>query len=173
MTQDTPRSAERMGDPHNSTHKEDDPSAKRQTQSLKEEIASDMETGREAVANEKDKVAGKVKHAVSENSHFAARQLGGVGEALEKAGAELEGSDQPQVGKYAREIGASVRGFAKRMENKDASEIAHIVEDFGRREPLAFLGIAAASGLAASRFLNASNRRRSGSQLTREEEADA
>ena len=76
--------------------------------------------------------------------------------ALEKVGAELEASDQPEVGRYAKQIGRSVQSFATQMKDKDIGEIAVMAEEFGRKQPLAFLGIAALAGLTASRFLTAS-----------------
>ncbi|GLR57393.1 hypothetical protein [Rhizobium indigoferae] len=92
---------------------------------------------------------------VSDQANFAARQVGGVATALEKVGAELEASDQPEVGRYAKQIGRSVQGFATQMKDKDIGEIAAMAEEFGRKQPLAFLGIAALAGLTASRFLTA------------------
>jgi len=96
---------------------------------------------------------------VIERTHFAARQVNGIAAALEKAGAELEGSDQQQIGRYAREIGRAAARMAKKIEGKDLGEIAVLAENFGRKQPLAFLGIAAFAGLAASRFLIASGNR--------------
>ncbi|MDL2410764.1 nutrient deprivation-induced protein [Rhizobium calliandrae] len=96
---------------------------------------------------------------VTEQTHFAARQVSGIAAALEKAGAELEGSDQRQVGRYARQIGRSVAGIAKNIEGKDLGQMAIVVENFGRKQPLVFLGIAALAGLTASRFLIASGNR--------------
>jgi hypothetical protein len=85
--------------------------------------------------------------------------VSGIAAAFEKVGAELEASDQRQVGRYAREIGSSVAAVAKRIEGKDLGEIATLAENFGRRQPMAFLGIAALAGLTASRFLIASSKR--------------
>lgn len=96
---------------------------------------------------------------VSEQTTFAARQVGGIATALEKVGAELEASDQPEVGRYARQIGRSVQSVARQMKDKNIGEIAALAEEFGRKQPLAFLGIAALAGLSASRFLTASAKR--------------
>ncbi len=49
--------------------------------------------------------------------------------------------------------------LAKQMEGRDLGEVATMAEEFGRKQPLAFLGIAALAGLAASRFLTASAKR--------------
>jgi ElaB/YqjD/DUF883 family membrane-anchored ribosome-binding protein len=126
---------------------------------LKDKVADDISAAKDTIKTGADSAVEKVKDVVAEQATFAARQVGGVATALQKVGAELEGSDQAGVGRYAMQIGQSVQGFAKQMEGKDIGEIANMAEEFGRKQPLAFLGIAALAGLTASRFLTASARR--------------
>nr|WP_246799923.1 nutrient deprivation-induced protein [Rhizobium indicum] len=126
---------------------------------LKEKLADDVIAAKDTIKEGADTAVEKVKEVVSEQTNFAARQVGGVATALEKVGAELEASDQPEVGRYAKQIGRSVQSVAKQMKDKDIGEIAAMAEEFGRKQPLAFLGIAALAGLSASRFLTASARR--------------
>ncbi|MDO3434595.1 nutrient deprivation-induced protein [Rhizobium sp. CBN3] len=126
---------------------------------LEAKVSEDVSAAKEAIKEGADTAVEKAKEVISERTSFAARQLGGVATALEKAGAEMESSGQAEVGRYARQIGRSVQTVARRMEGKDIGEIATMTEDFGRKQPLAFLGIAALAGLAASRFLTASAKR--------------
>ncbi|KQS95778.1 MULTISPECIES: hypothetical protein [unclassified Rhizobium] len=126
---------------------------------LKDKVSEDISSAKDTIKTGADSAVAKVKDVVSEQATFAARQVGGVATALQKVGAELEGSDQAEVGRYAKQIGLSVQGFAKQMEGKDIGEIANMAEEFGRKQPLAFLGIAALAGLTASRFLTASAKR--------------
>jgi len=56
-------------------------------------------------------------------------------------------------------MGKSVQRIAKDLEGKDLGAVATMAEDFGRKQPLAFLGAAALAGLAASRFLTATANR--------------
>jgi len=128
---------------------------------LQTKISDDVSATKDAVKEGADKAIQKVHEAVSEQTGFAARQIGGFATALQKVGAELENGDQAEVGRYAKQIGDSVKAIAKNMEGKDLGEIAGRAEDFGRTQPLAFLGIAALAGLAASRFLTASAARKS------------
>lgn len=111
-----------------------------------------------------DEQAQQVKAAVSrtaeDQKNVLARQLSGVATALEKVGSELEQSEQRDLGRYARQIGRSLQGYARDVEERKLGEIAGKVEDFGRRQPLAFLGLAAIAGLATSRLLTASAERR-------------
>lgn len=135
------------------------PQAEPSLADLKSKLADDVTAARDTIKEGADTAVEKVNEAISEQTYFAARQVGGIATALEKVGAELEASDQPEVGRYARQIGRSVQTAAKRMEGKDLGEIAVMAEEFGRKQPLAFLGIAALAGLSASRFLTASAKR--------------
>ncbi|MBX5042619.1 nutrient deprivation-induced protein [Rhizobium lentis] len=126
---------------------------------LEAKVSEDVSAVKETIKEGADTAVEKAKQVISERTSFAARQVGGVATALEKAGAEMESSGQAEVGRYARQIGRSVQTVARRMEGKDIGEIATMAEDFGRKQPLAFLGIAALAGLAASRFLTASANR--------------
>lgn len=129
------------------------------TSDLEAKVSEDVSAARETIREGADTAVEKAKEVMSERTNFAARQVGGVAMALEKTGAEMESSGQAEVGRFAKQIGRSVQTVARRMEGKDIGEIATMTEDFGRKQPLAFLGIAALAGLAASRFLTASAKR--------------
>lgn len=137
-----------------------------QFEDLKAKVGDDVASVRDAVKEGSEAAAEKVKDVVTDQKTFAAHQIGGIATALEKVGAELEGSDQQHVGRYAKQIGGSVQSFAREIEGKDLGEIARMAEDLGRKQPLAFLGVAALAGLAASRFLTASSARTTPSTKT-------
>jgi ElaB/YqjD/DUF883 family membrane-anchored ribosome-binding protein len=137
-----------------------------QFEDLKAKVGEDVTSARDAVREGGEAAVEKVKDVVTDQKTFAAHQVGGIATALEKVGTELEGSDQQHVGRYAKQIGSSVQSFAKEIEGKDLGEIASMAEEFGRKQPLAFLGVAALAGLAASRFLTASSARTDNSTKT-------
>jgi len=126
---------------------------------LKQKVSEDLNQARDAVSESKATVMGKVEETVVDQKNFAARQVGGIASALEKVGDELESGDQRDVGRFAKRIGRDIQAIATDMEGRDLGEIAGMAEDFGRREPVAFLGAAALVGLVASRFLTASAKR--------------
>jgi hypothetical protein len=123
---------------------------------FKNKLSEDISSTREIIKDGSGAVIQQVDQVVSEQTHFVGHQVSGVAAALEKIGAELESSDQRQVGRYARQIGRSVAAVAEKIEGKDLGEIASLAENFGRKQPIAFLAIAALAGLSASRFLIAS-----------------
>lgn len=97
--------------------------------------------------------------AMDEEKGALAHQLRGLAGAMEKVGSELCQSNQQGLGRYTQRLGRSVGRLARDCDDRDLGEIAALAEDFGRKQPLAFLGMAAMAGLAASRFLNASAKR--------------
>ncbi len=127
---------------------------------LQKALWDDLDEGRRFAREQVEQVKTDVTRKAEGQKNVAARQLSGVGTAIEKVGAELEQSDQPALGRYARQIGSSLRKYARDVEGRSLGEIAAVAEDFGRRQPLAFLGLAAIAGLSASRFLVASSERR-------------
>lgn len=143
------RSVER--DPHNSAG---DAQAGRSTAEpgLKEKLTEDLNTVKETAKD----VAHKATDAAERQKGYAADQIGKIANALERVGEELKSDDAGAVGTYAAQLGSSARRIADQVKDKSFGEIASVAEDFGRRQPLAFLGLAAVAGLAASRFLMAS-----------------
>lgn len=126
---------------------------------LKDKVSDDLSSAVDAVKDSADIARHKVEDALSEQTTFAAKQVAGIASALQKVGTELQNGDQAPVGRYATQIGESVQSIARNLEGRDLGEIATMAEDFGRKQPLAFLGVAALAGLAASRFLTASAKR--------------
>jgi ElaB/YqjD/DUF883 family membrane-anchored ribosome-binding protein len=142
-------------------------------QDLKAKVGADISAATEAIRDGASSAMEKVQDTVVERSNFAARQVGGIASALQKVGAELANSDQREVGRYAKEIGDGVQSFARKIEGRNFGQIVGMAEEFGRKQPLAFLGVAALAGLAASRFLTASAKRSSSSAANEQTGANA
>lgn len=127
---------------------------------IKRQAKEDLGSVREAAAAKVEEATDKAAEMADEQKTFLAQQLSSLGEALERTGREMQSGDGAAMGRYAGDMGSSIRSFASDIEGRDMGEIAAMAEDYGRRQPLAFLGIAAVAGLAASRFVTASARRR-------------
>lgn len=117
-----------------------------------EDLAAITDKAKDVATDATDKAA----EIAEKQKGYVADQIGKLAGALERVGAELKSDDAGAIGGYASDLGASARQFADKVKDKDFREIAGIAEDFGRRQPLAFLGLAAVAGLAASRFIMAS-----------------
>jgi ElaB/YqjD/DUF883 family membrane-anchored ribosome-binding protein len=133
---------------------------------LKEKINEDWQSAKSSAQTQFSQASQKARDAADEQKNFAAERVSGLAAAIEKVGNELEQGDQREIGRYAKEFGSSIHRFADEIKGKDMSQIASMAEDFGRRQPAAFIGIAALAGFAASRFLTASAERRAGGDTT-------
>jgi hypothetical protein len=127
---------------------------------LRQMAKDDLASVRHVAEDGMSKASAAASKAADEQKTYAADRVAGVATAIEKVGSELEG-EQPELGRMTRQMGESVQRFAEDIKGRDLGEIAGMAEDFGRRQPLAFLGIAAIAGLAASRFIGASASRQS------------
>ena len=107
---------------------------------------------------EVDKATQKVKGIAAEQKDFLAAQIGGVADAMERVAADLEASNGSSA-HYARIIADNAEKLSDTVRDKDVEQILGMAEDFGRRQPAAFIGAAALLGFAASRFLLASRKR--------------
>ncbi|SFB85162.1 hypothetical protein [Tropicimonas isoalkanivorans] len=85
-----------------------------------------------------------------------ADEVGSVGRALRSASSELrDGSPQEQIFSTAAN---ALADFSDTMRGKDLGQMLSEVNDFGRRNPMAFLGGAALLGFAGMRLARASYR---------------
>jgi hypothetical protein len=102
----------------------------------------------------------KAKSFASDQKDLAAGQINGVAAAITKVADELEGSDQQTVARYARDLASGLSNLGKTVEDRDVDDLMGLAQDFGRKQPVAFLGAAALAGFVASRFAVASAHRR-------------
>ena len=106
----------------------------------------------------KAQVAGatdKVKGVATEQKELLAAQIGGVADSMQRVAADLESTNGPNAG-YARMIADNAEKLSDTIREKDIDQILAMAQDFGRKQPVAFMGAAALLGFAASRFLLAS-----------------
>ena len=100
----------------------------------------------------------KFKGMASEQKDLLAQQVGGVAEALERVATDLETENGPSA-QYARVIADNAVKLSSTIRDNDVDQMLEIAQDFGRKQPAAFMGAAALLGFAASRFLLASSKR--------------
>ncbi|PXA97820.1 nutrient deprivation-induced protein [Nostoc sp. 3335mG] len=101
----------------------------------------------------------QAKSFAADQKSLAARQINGVASAITRVADELEGGEQASVARYARDLAKGISGVGRQVEERDVDDLMAAAQDFGRRQPLAFLGLATLAGFAASRFALASAHR--------------
>ncbi len=111
------------------------------------------------VKDEASGVAGAVQERAAgfaeEQKRAGAEQAEGLARAVHRAADELEGSS-PQLAHYVREAADSTGQLAQALQNKSMGELVHNVEDFARRQPVAFFGATVLAGFALARFVKSS-----------------
>lgn len=123
---------------------------------IKQKLSDDVQSAKKFAKNELSDVSEKAQATATEQKNVIATKMNGVAFAVEKVADELEQGENRDIGRLARSVGSSMKTFSNDIQDRSLGEVAGMAEDFGRRQPLAFLGLATIAGLAASRFLIAS-----------------
>ena len=100
--------------------------------------------------------ADKIKEAVSDKKGAGADYVGSLAESIRRAGREFD-NDLPIAGKYIRKAASQVENVADSIRSGDFNDLVRNTQSFARRQPTAFLGIAALAGFAVVRFLKSSS----------------
>lgn len=119
---------------------------------IKEGASSLTDTARE-VANQ---AGDKLKEAAAERKSAGADYVGNLAEAIRRASREFD-SELPMAGQYIRRAASQVENVAESMRTGDLNDLMRKAQSFARRQPTAFLGMAALAGFAAVRFLKSSS----------------
>jgi hypothetical protein len=134
--------------------------AQHELDAVKQRAAEDVrELGHEAKARVGE-ATDKAKSFANDQKSLAADQINGVADAIGKVADELDGSDQATVARYARDLASGLSSMGRTVEERDVDDLMGMAQDFGRKQPVAFLGAAALAGFVASRFALASAHRR-------------
>jgi hypothetical protein len=118
---------------------------------VKEQAAALGEEAKAQLAEATD----KAKSIAAQQKDLLAEQLGGLSGALRKVAGELETSNDSSAG-YIRTLADGADRVTSTVRDNDIDTVLSMAQDFGRRQPAAFLGAAALLGFAASRFVMAS-----------------
>lgn len=111
--------------------------------------------------NVKQEASNRAKGFAAGQKDHLAQQLAGVSDAVDRTADELDRNDDTHtVAGYAHDLAGGIRHFSETVRSNDVDSLVGMAQDFGRRQPLVFLGAAALVGFAASRFLMASAERR-------------
>jgi hypothetical protein len=104
-------------------------------------------------------VADQARGVADDQKRFLAAQIGGVADAMERVATDLEANDGASS-HYARMIADNAEKLSSTIRDKSVDELIGMAQDFGRRQPAAFIGASALLGFVASRFVMASADRR-------------
>lgn len=122
---------------------------------VKEQAAALGEEARSQLADATEKAKGMA----ADQKDLLVDQLGGVSGALQKVAGELE-TNGDAGGRYVRMLADGADKLVSTVRDNDVDQIIGIAQDFGRKQPVAFMGAAALLGFVASRFVLASASRK-------------
>ncbi len=97
--------------------------------------------------------AGRQKDAVAE-------QVYGFASALKSAADDLNQREQRFGAGCFEQVADGLEQVSEALRRRDLAEVVESVEDFARRQPVAFIGGTVAAGLALGRFMKSSAARR-------------
>ncbi|NEW90985.1 hypothetical protein [Rhodopseudomonas sp. BR0M22] len=96
-----------------------------------------------------------LKHRAYEEKQAGADYVANIADAIRRASREFD-DDLPIAGVYMRKAAAKVEDISDTVQRGDLSDLVHGVQDFARRQPTVFLGLAVLAGFGAVRFLKSS-----------------
>jgi len=119
---------------------------------MKEHVAEFADKAKDVA----DQAGEKIKETVTERKAAGADYVGGIAEAMRRAGREFD-QELPIAGKYIRKAASQVEDVADSIRTGDVGDLVRNAQSFARRQPTAFVAIAALAGFAAVRFLKSSS----------------
>ncbi|MDB5370955.1 MAG: hypothetical protein JWP20_2513, partial [Roseomonas sp.] len=134
----------------------------RQTGSELQDEASNVMSGMKDMGAELAGVARlKAAGLAEQGKEAGAERAEGLANAVRRVADDLEDSS-PEIAKHVRSAADSVESVASSLRQRSAGDLLNDVNDFARRQPAAFFGVAVLAGFAVSRFAKSSAPGRAG-----------
>jgi ElaB/YqjD/DUF883 family membrane-anchored ribosome-binding protein len=102
----------------------------------------------------------RAREQIGQRSSQAGDQVSATAQALRSTGQQLREQGRDTQADAAERVAHHADRMGSYLTESDADRLLNDIEDFGRRQPMAVVGIGIAVGFAASRFLKASSRKR-------------
>jgi len=135
--------------------------ARHDLQNVAEEVKHEAAALGEEAKAQLAQAAEKAKGMAEDQKEMIVEQLDGVTSSLDKVAGELEQQGE-STARYVRMVADGASKLTSTVRDNNVDDMLGMAEDFGRRQPAAFMGAAALLGFVASRFMVASASRRSG-----------
>ncbi|MEA2890266.1 MAG: hypothetical protein QOI05_1059 [Bradyrhizobium sp.] len=120
-------------------------------EAIKDRASDAMDAAKDMASQATD----KLKQAVDGQKNAGADYVGNLADAMRRAAREFD-HDLPIAGAYIRKAAAQIEGVSDQIKTGNFSDLVSGAQDFARRQPTAFLGLAVLAGFGAVRFLKSS-----------------
>lgn len=153
------------GPPDRNTQKSTDEfvqAAKGEARAVKEQARSTAAEMKEGAREVADDVKEQVRATAAKQKDAAAEQVGGWAHALKTASDDLHSRGQESTAAWIRQAAAGLERASGTMRERGVDDLIGTVEEFARRQPVAFIGGAVVAGFGLARLMKSSaDRRRS------------
>lgn len=95
--------------------------------------------------------------SIDDQKSRASETLGSLAGAVRGMTQPLREGGQPQIADYVNKAADGIERWASQLRQQDLEDAVRAVEQFARRQPAMFLGLAFGAGLVAARFLKSSS----------------
>jgi ElaB/YqjD/DUF883 family membrane-anchored ribosome-binding protein len=121
---------------------------------LKAQVSGAVDAAKDVASQATD----KLKETVSEKKGAGADYVSNLADTIRRAAREFD-ADLPIAGSYMRKAASQVESVSDSIRVGDFNDVVRNAQHFARRQPTAFLGLAALAGFAVVRFLKSSSDR--------------
>jgi ElaB/YqjD/DUF883 family membrane-anchored ribosome-binding protein len=130
------------------------------TDSAKQQMQDKAETAQDKVKEGAQQAQSRAREQIDQRSSQAGEQVSATAQALRSTSEQLREQGQEPQANAAERVAHHADRVGSYLTESNADRLLGDAEDFGRRQPMAMVGIGIALGFAASRFLKASSRKR-------------
>jgi hypothetical protein len=132
----------------------------------KEQVQEKAQDAQEKLKGGAQQAQARMREQVDQRSTQAGEQVSATAEALRTTSRQLREQGQDAHAQAAEKAAHHAERLGGYLSESNADRILSDLEDFGRRQPMAVIGLGVAAGFMASRFLKASSRQRYQSRPT-------
>ena len=130
------------------------------TDNAKEQVQEKAQVAQEKLKGGAEQAQVRMREQVDQRSTQAGEQVSVTAQALRSTSRQLRDQGQHAQAQAAEKAAHHAERLGGYLSESSADRILADLEDFGRRQPLAIIGLGVAVGFVASRFLKASSRER-------------
>jgi ElaB/YqjD/DUF883 family membrane-anchored ribosome-binding protein len=123
-------------------------------------VGQAQEKVQETVQQASGAATAALRTQVEQRSTQVGSELQAVAGAMRRSGHSLRADGNESAANAVDGVAQRLEQLSRYLAQTDGDRLLHDVESFGRRRPWPLIGIGMAVGLAGSRFLKASSRRR-------------
>jgi hypothetical protein len=128
---------------------------------VKEGVQSAAESAKEQVSQYAAEAKEQVSRYADDQKQAVTQHLDDFAKAVREASDTLSKNDQTMASQVVRQAASGLESLSRSVSGANLQDLVNSVRDFGRANPIAFIGGAMLAGLALGRFARASGSTRS------------